>query len=108
MANKNGNPQNLVSFKKGYDKKRDGNGRKPKLPNLDQLLDEVLGEEKNDITAMKAVLISLLGKALKGDVRASEILLERAYGKSKQPMDITTAGDKILITPTIVLHKDNE
>lgn len=90
MAKIGGNPQNLVNFKKG----QSGNpkGRTPKLPHLDKLLDEVLGEEKNNITAMKAVLMSLLSKATKGDVRAAEVLLDRAYGKAKQIVDSNING----------------
>jgi Family of unknown function (DUF5681) len=75
-----GNPS--TQFKKG----RSGNpkGRPPKLPKLDELLAEVLGDEKDDITAAKGILMALRKKAIAGDVRAAEILLDRAYGKAKQ------------------------
>lgn len=89
MAKIGGNPQNLKNFKKGFDERRIGNGRKKKLPELDSLLDEVLGEEKNDISAAKAILLSLLNKATKGDVRAAEVLLDRAYGKAKQSVEMS-------------------
>jgi hypothetical protein len=64
------------------------NGRPRKLPQLDQLLAEVLGEEKDGITAAQAILMKLRQKATSGDVRAAEIMLDRAYGKAKQPLDI--------------------
>jgi hypothetical protein len=105
MANPKPNLNNLTPFKKG-NRASVGKGRPPKLPHLDKLLDEVLGEEKNNMTAMKAVVLSLLNKAVKGDVRAAEILLERAYGKAKQAMDITTGGSKVMLIPTIEIKKD--
>lgn len=78
---------NLKPFKKG----QSGNpkGRPKKLPQLDELMAEVLGEEKDGITAAKAILAKLRQKAISGDVRAAEIMLDRAYGKAKQSMEIT-------------------
>jgi hypothetical protein len=66
-------------------------GRPPKLPQLDVLLDKVLGEEKDGITAGEAILKALRMKASKGDVRAAEVLLDRAYGKAKQTMDVSVS-----------------
>lgn len=74
-------------FPKG--KSGNPNGRPKKLPELDKLLAEVLGEEKGGITAAQAVLRALLMKATKGDVRAAEVLLDRGYGKVKQELDHT-------------------
>jgi len=56
-------------------------GRPLKLPDLDRLLVEVLGEEVNGKQALKLMLIALRKKANAGDVRANELLLDRAYGK---------------------------
>ena len=72
-------------FKKGQT--GNPNGRPRKLPELDKLLADVLGEEKDGITAGEAILKALRAKATKGDVRAAEVLLDRAYGKAKQTMD---------------------
>ena len=91
-------------FKKG----QSGNpkGRPPKLPALDKLLDTVLGEEKDGLTAAEAILKALRAKAAKGDVRAAEVLLDRAYGKAKQSIDHTTKGEKI--TPPIQWVKPDD
>ena len=75
-------PPGAKPFKKG----QSGNpkGKPCKIPRLDKLLAEVLGEDKDGITAAKAILMALRAKATKGDVRAAEVLLDRAYGKAKQ------------------------
>ena len=88
-GNPNPNQSGLKPFKQGSDKRRNTNGRPPKLPELDKLLDLVLGEEKDNTTAMETILKALRLKAAKGDVRAAEILLERAYGKPKQEIQST-------------------
>ena len=77
------------------------NGRPKKLPEIDKLLAEVLGEEKEGINAAQAILIMLRSKASKGDIRAAQLLLERAYGKAKQQIDVTSQGDKVTV-PTII------
>ena len=88
-------PPGAKPFKKG----QSGNpkGRVPKIPELEKLLAEVLGEEKDGIEAAKAILMALRAKATKGDVRAAEVLLDRAYGKAKQSMDVTSNGQTIAV-----------
>ena len=83
-------PNKATQFNKDYQPEK--NGRKPKLPQLDVLLADVLGEDKDGIEAAKAILMALRAKATKGDVRAAEVLLERAYGKSKQVVDLNHSG----------------
>lgn len=67
-----------------------GGGRPRKLPELDKLLADVLGEEKDGVSAAEAILKALRLKASKGDVRAIELMLDRAYGKA--PQTITHEG----------------
>lgn len=86
-------PPNPKPFKKG--ESGNPNGRPKKLPQLDLLLADVLGEEKDGIEAAKAILLALRAKAIKGDVRAIEVMLDRAYGKSKNNIDLTTAGESL-------------
>ncbi len=66
-----------------------GGGRPKKLPELRELLANVLGDEKDGKTAAEAILMALRAKAAKGDVRAAELLLDRAYGKPKQDVDLS-------------------
>ena len=77
-----------VPFKKN-DPRINRDGRPAKLPDLDTLLTEVLGEEINGKQAIKLMLIALRKKALSGDVRANEILMDRSYGKVKNVTDLS-------------------
>ncbi len=74
--------KNLTPFKKGQ--VSNPKGRPPKLPDLELLLGEVLGAEKNGKTAAQAILDALQAKAAKGDIRAAELLFNRGYGLAKQ------------------------
>ena len=96
-------PNDSTKFKKG--KTGNPNGRPKKLPELDKLLADVLGEEKDGIIAAEAILKALRAKATKGDIRAAEVLLDRGYGKAKQSMDITSDGKQIELPPFM---KSNE
>ena len=90
MPRKGGVPENLKPFKKGNDERRNMKGAPVKIPTLEILLAEVLGEEREGVVAAKAILSALRNKALKGDTRAAELLLDRAYGKAKQTIDQNT------------------
>ena len=89
------NEKNLKHFKKG--ESGNPNGRPRKLPALDKLMADVLGEEKDGITAGEAILKALRAKATKGDVRAAEVLLDRAYGKPKQTTDTNITSTEPLV-----------
>lgn len=86
--NKKPKLENLKPFKKGKDERRNLSGRPLKIPDLDKLLADVLGEEKDGKTAAQDILMALRAKASRGDVRAAEVLLERAYGKVKQNLQL--------------------
>ena len=70
-------------------------GRPKKLPNLDEILIEVLGEEIKGKEALKAVLLAIRKKALKGDTRAAELLLDRAFGKLKTMAAVDLTFDQL-------------
>ena len=88
MARRGGTPENLIPARKG-EPSRNPKGRPKKLPQLDVLLAEVLGEKNKDgVTAADMLLRKLRAMAAQGNIRAIELLLDRAYGKAKQTVDM--------------------
>jgi hypothetical protein len=88
-------PNDKTKFKKGAS--GNPNGRPKKLPDLHILLADVLGEEKDGITAAEAILKALRAKATKGDIRAAEVLFDRCYGKPNQKVDVNAKVEEIKI-----------
>jgi hypothetical protein len=88
-------PKGAKPFKKGQS--GNPNGR-PKMPNLKEACAAVLADEKDGMTALDAVLKALRNKAIKGDVRAAQELMDRAYGKAMQAIDL-----KADVTSTITI-----
>lgn len=74
------NPQNIEphKFKKGQ-KAHPNAGRPKKIPDLREALADVLAEERDNKTALNLLLRKLRAEALKGNVRAAELLLKYAY-----------------------------
>ena len=69
-------------------------GRPKKIPALDTLLAELLDDEEG---SAKLILAALIDKAKDGDVRAAQVILDRAYGKPKESLDVTTNGQSLNI-----------
>jgi len=97
------NPDSVKPFQWKKGECGNPNGRPKKIPEIDKLLAEVLGEEKDGITAAEAILKALRAKASKGDIRAAEVLLDRAYGKATS--NINLKNDNITIR--VVRDGDN-
>jgi hypothetical protein len=97
-------PPGAILFVKG----QSGNpkGRLKDIPELKQLLAEVLAEDKDGINAAKAILMALRAKATKGDVRAAELLLDRAYGKATQ--NLNHSGSLVPIQINYIQQEGNE
>ena len=102
MAKPNPIPNNKP-FKKGQS--GNPNGRPKKLPELDKLLADVLGEEKDGLTAAEAILKKLRQMATTGNLRAAEILLDRGYGKARQTTDSTVTVKEF---PVPIIEVPNE
>lgn len=85
------NEENLKPFKKGEDERRNVNGRPKKLPKLDDLLADILGSEEDKDSEAHAILQRLVTDAKSGNTKAAEIILDRAYGKSKQSIDLSSS-----------------
>jgi hypothetical protein len=92
-----GNPQNLQKHQ--WKKGQSGNpkGRPKNMPDLKEALMTVLGQIQNDTNALEAMLTVLRSKALKGDTKAAEILLDRAYGKPKQETDVMATFTQVIM-----------
>ena len=87
-------------FKKGQT--GNPNGRPKKLPELSKLMADILGDEKNGLTTAERILKAIEAKALKGDIKAAEMLLDRGYGKPKQTQETSiTSSDPLVIIRTI-------
>lgn len=80
-------PENILG--KGFEKYPDRINKKgrPKLPDIKAILEEVLGEQKDGITAAEALMKKLRAMGAAGNIKAIEMLLDRAYGKPKQTID---------------------
>lgn len=79
------------------------NGRPKKMPEIDALLSDILNEEKDGLNAAMAILLAIRNKAFKGDIRAAEMLLDRAYGKPKQYVD-----SSVTINEPLIIELDKE
>lgn len=70
-----------------YKKGQSGNkaGRPPKLPELDTLLAEALAKEvSGGLNAAQKIIAALIRQAQAGNIRAAEVLFNRAYGAPPQ------------------------
>jgi hypothetical protein len=85
MPRKGGVVENLKPFPKG--KSGNPNGR-PKLPDIKEALIKILSNESAGKTDLDRILLALKAKALKGDVRSAQELLDRAFGKAQQLIDV--------------------
>jgi hypothetical protein len=77
---------------KGFDKRPENinkKGRPPVLPDLKRAIAQCLAEEKDGKVAFDQILAALRLKAVKGDVRAAQELMDRAYGKANQKIEHT-------------------
>jgi len=72
--------------------------RKRQIPELDILLAEILGlENKDGNTVAKRILAALAKKAVNGDIRAAELLLDRGYGKAQQNINVNKTEKQFII-----------
>ena len=83
---------------KGFDKhpeNRNNKGRPPVLPELKTAIAKLLSEKSGDYTALDAILKALFKRALTGDVRAAQELLDRGFGKSQQLIELAAKDIQI-------------
>jgi hypothetical protein len=56
---------------------------------------------------MREILCSLIEQAIKGDLKAAEMLLNRAYGRVKEHVEITSNGEAMRQKTTIIFSDDS-
>ena len=84
-----------------------GAGRPKKIPDLDRLIADLFGEsEEGNGSGIERILKALEAKALKGDTRAIEILLNRTYGLQTQKTEVTGRDGSPLAASFVVKVKD--
>ena len=108
MANQHPNMTGLVSFKEGYDERREGNGRKPRAHSLEAAIAKILEKPIKDFfklvglecprqydqcdSVLDAILLNQSAIAvgsLKGNKQnAVNLLFDRCYGKASQSIEI--------------------
>lgn len=94
--NKGGTPANLKPFKKGHDERRNMDGAPKKIPSLDILLQNIVGED-----GMSEIIDALQKKAKDGNIFAIQVMLDRQFGKPKQSVDVTSNGESL--APQIII-----
>jgi len=88
---------NPIKGNKPFPKGVSGNPKgRPKLPDIREAMARLLSDEKDGAVALDTMLAALRMKAESGDVRAAEVLLDRAFGKSSQTVDVTSGGNPIV------------
>lgn len=84
-------PPKDAQFKPG--KSGNEKGRPRKIPDIDKLLSDIPDSD------YEAVIKALFKKAKKGDVRASEVLFDRSWGKPKEKIEVTGGIKSYRIVP---------
>lgn len=75
---------------------------RPKLPDLKEIMAEILGEEKDGKTALEAIVAKLRQLAAQGNIKAAEVLLSRGYGLPRQHVEHSGELTTINIQKTIL------
>ena len=100
-----GVPPEHSKFKKG----QSGNPKgRPPLRDIKVVLQDLLSQEKNGTQLIDGLMSVVVNKALKGDLKAVDMLLSYSYGKATQRTEVTGAeGEKIDFTINVVQGKEN-
>jgi hypothetical protein len=101
------NEKNLKPFKKGQSGNPAGR-KKGSLRDIKVVLQDLLSQEKNGTQLIDGLMSVVVNKALKGDLKAVDMLLSYSYGKATQRTEITGAeGEPIDFTINVVQGKEN-
>lgn len=81
------NPDKIAPYKWKKGQSGNPNGRPKKLPAMKELMNLILGEEKDGKTAAEQILKIIRAQAAKGNIKAAEFLFHYAYGKPTQKVE---------------------
>jgi hypothetical protein len=100
---------NPIPGNKPFQKGQSGNPKgRPKLRDIKEVLTDLLSQEKNKQQLVDAVMTVVVNKALKGDLKAADMLLSYTYGKPTQKTEITGAdGERIDFKVEVVQGEKN-
>ena len=80
-------PENIIPHK--YKKGQSGNPKgRPPIRDIKVVLQDLLSQEKNGTQLIDGLMSVVVNKALKGDLKAAEMLLSYTYGKPTQKTEI--------------------
>ena len=100
-------PENIIPHK--YKKGQSGNPKgRPPIRDIKVVLQDLLSQEKNGTQLIDGLMSVVVNKALKGDLKAVDMLLSYTFGKATQRTEITgSEGEKIDFTINVVQGKEN-
>jgi hypothetical protein len=78
------NPENVIGKGNRFKKGQSGNpnGRPKELPGFKELIKKIMtADSGNGEQEVESILKAMVKAAKRGDVRAAEVLFDRAYGK---------------------------
>lgn len=70
---------------------------RPKLPSMKTIMESVLGDIQNGKSAAEAIMMAMRNKAIRGDVRAAEFIIDRAYGKAKENIELSGTTNMVIM-----------
>ena len=90
-------PENIIPHK--YKKGQSGNPKgRPPIRDIKVVLQDLLSQEKNGTQLIDGLMSVVVNKALKGDLKAVDMLLSYTFGKATQRTEITgSEGEPIEI-----------
>lgn len=92
------NPESIRGKGNRWKKGESGNPKgRPKLPSMKTIMESVLGDIKDGKSAAEAIMMAMRNKAIKGDVRAAEFIIDRAYGKAKESIELSGSTNMVIM-----------
>lgn len=93
-----GNFENIRGKGNRWKKGESGNPKgRPKLPSMKTIMESVLGDIQNGKSAAEAIMMAMRNKAIRGDVRAAEFIIDRAYGKAKENIELSGTTNMVIM-----------